>query len=504
MPNPYAFAEASLKKCGVNFADFTPEQQECISRKIRIHIDEGMDQEQAVAVAIKKCAPDKAKSSNAAYQSDALPGQGYDADQNPDGTWNIRRVPIYSVHERRIPVGFDSESKKLKYKKLVVDRERLDMIVAHHVEKRDSESFLYPLHINHHAYCGGSPGESVMGAGFFMPVAVDQQLLDGDTVETIFADFVAVKPEVFKLIDRGELPYRSAEILDISESKISSVALMEHHVPYFQYPMLKIRKKLSHTEGAKAAASSVGLVEQMTAAVAYSKGGLGMEEEKKEEKPSEASQETPAEEAAPPWAQRMLTILEQIASKVGGGEATAEKEEEEDEEKKVPVPQGKGAVQFSAEDAAKRIQEAEAKSDLAISKAEALERSAKMRAEVGGWVEELASYNLSMDVRAKLTEKYEKEGRAACLSYVQAVKEHGQAMPTPGGPRVGGGAPIREGQLPKEVLAYQEHGPEVVEIAMEAYEQYAETKEHGLHGGMTREEWIKQSIGNLASTGGAK
>lgn len=43
-----------------NNYDFTDEEQQCIREHVKQYMDEGIDQDQAVAKAIAKCAPEKA------------------------------------------------------------------------------------------------------------------------------------------------------------------------------------------------------------------------------------------------------------------------------------------------------------------------------------------------------------------------------------------------------------------------------------------------------------
>jgi len=538
---------AACTRLGIPYQKFTPDEQECIARKVKIHKDEGMEQDQAVRVAIKKCAPAKSKpessqavrdpdavcgdiwfngtdeqrggfkggtagrgrdekppkawwddciskvgksSSSMAYQNNPeIPGGKYRADQNPDGTWNVRRVPVYPVHKRNIPAGYDNEKGGVVYDTFKVNKKWLDKTLAHHQYKRQREGFLYPLHVNHHAYCGGSPGELVKGVGFIMPVGVGPHLLDGEVVDTLFMDFIAVKPEMFALIEKNELPYCSAEILDLSTNTIHSVSLMEHHVPYFRFPLITIGEKSSYPAPAKAAAACAGSwVNRLPAAVAYSKGGSFMPEEEKKTVPpeekdvkkKEASQEMtppagPPAEEVPAWAQKIIMLLEQL---LGG------KEEE------LPPGGGPGPAVAASEGFAKQLGELEAKVDVATKTAEDLKAEKVLDAKIVGWVSEVAPYNLGSDadVEAKLRKMVEEGGESKALGYVNSVKENMQPMPPPPGTPA---SELPSGTYPEPVMAYAKHGPSTLILAQKAWDQYEEAKAHGIHSGLSQEDFLK-------------
>jgi hypothetical protein len=118
-----------------------------------------------------------------------------------------------------------------------------------------------PLHVRHH-----KEGASVEPAGFMLPSEVGPMKYEGRELATLFADFIQVPERVYARIKRGELPYVSVEILDISaDPEIDSCAIMDHVVPYFKYPLLTI--------GAEIPAPSVEGIHSDGPVMAYARAG---------------------------------------------------------------------------------------------------------------------------------------------------------------------------------------------------------------------------------------
>ena len=74
-------------------------QQDCISAKIPILRKEGMEEDQAVAVAIKKCAPETSKQLACCPACDVgdpceKKSPGYAFQQLPSGMFRVFNVPI--------------------------------------------------------------------------------------------------------------------------------------------------------------------------------------------------------------------------------------------------------------------------------------------------------------------------------------------------------------------------------------------------------------------------
>lgn len=159
------------------------------------------------------------------------------AEQNPDGTWNIRDVPVFA----ELPAGARGNPND-------VGREWM-LRAIDKAKARFSEHYVPPVHINHHKANG-----ETKRAGYFQLTAVRPTLHDGKPVWTIFADLLSVPPDVFAQIERGELPYRSVEIHDWQNPEINSLALLDDEVPFFRFEILSVaRKEAAHTMAAMGA-----------------------------------------------------------------------------------------------------------------------------------------------------------------------------------------------------------------------------------------------------------
>lgn len=158
-----------------------------------------------------------------------MPGGKYDADQNPDGTWNVRDVPI--VVEAEVPVGTDGETEP-------IDKKWMQTALAASDRRLAQDSYLAPLHHNHH----GS-GRDVSKAGSFKLTRIVLGTYEGEKRHKLLADLLHVDAETYADLRAGKLPYLSAEIHDITQPEIDSVALMADTVPFFRLPNLTIGRE---------------------------------------------------------------------------------------------------------------------------------------------------------------------------------------------------------------------------------------------------------------------
>ena len=83
-------------------------------------------------------------------------------------------------------------------------------------------------------------GGDTQRAGFFMPRRIAPKTYDGKITWTVFADLLQVPDDVFQLMRRCELPYRSVEVFEWDTPEINSLALLEDEVPFFRYEILRI------------------------------------------------------------------------------------------------------------------------------------------------------------------------------------------------------------------------------------------------------------------------
>ena len=178
--------------------------------------------------------------------------------QAPDGTYTIFDVPIFAAHnENRGDRTLEFDAAWLKG--------ALDTSLT-----RQAEGYLPPLHVRHHG------DGSVDAAGKFRPTRLGTISHNGEQVMAMFADLVGVRPEIFQRISRGELSYRSVEILDVNKAEIDSLALLDDEVPFFRFPLLRLEDATDpHSGAADAGAAPVPIVAMRTAGPARYFAALG-------------------------------------------------------------------------------------------------------------------------------------------------------------------------------------------------------------------------------------
>ena len=227
-PSPGERFEDLAGRFNIDLQDFTPEEQECISRKISALREEGMEQDQAIAVAIKHCAPGKSQADKSSTGKDAakmkyVVGGAYRAIDHGDGTFDILDVPIFAEVES----GEKHNERKIN--------RAWQLAAWKKNEERSSEGHLPPVHVEHH-----EAGKDREFAGHFLIRDVRQIAYEGRQIWATFADLISVPASIFERIQRGELPYRSVEVHSWENPEIDSLALMASEVPYFRLPMLRV------------------------------------------------------------------------------------------------------------------------------------------------------------------------------------------------------------------------------------------------------------------------
>jgi len=151
-------------------------------------------------------------------------GGGYRAEQNSDGTWNVLDVPIFGEHVRM----YEGEEP------FVVDRQWLESAVKAAQDRWTQDGYLPPLHVRHH-----SSMQSAESAGHFMLKGLQRITYEGKPLTVVMADLLRIPSWIYEEIRDGRLPYRSVEILE-DRPEIDSLALLDHEVPYFRFPLLTI------------------------------------------------------------------------------------------------------------------------------------------------------------------------------------------------------------------------------------------------------------------------
>lgn len=172
-----------------------------------------------------------------AQHAPALPAGGaYPSDQNPDGSWNVRDVPVFAAHVR-----FGKR----------ITRVWLERAVAK-AAAQQSAGYIAPLHVAHH----GS-GQAVERAGYILPRRVQDVAFGGGPARpTLVADLLSVPAEVYERIRAGALPYRSVEVADLAVPEVTSLALLEHDAPFFKFPLLTVGSERPQAQPAQASAGA--------------------------------------------------------------------------------------------------------------------------------------------------------------------------------------------------------------------------------------------------------
>ena len=196
-------------------ATFTSSEQDCISAKVRKLIGEGSERDQAVAVAIKTCAPGKATSAAAPL------AKSYRVTREGTG-FRVHQVPIFAEHQRNVfgeVVQFDALW-------LIEAARRAEARSAH-------DGYLSPVHIEHHG--DGNRNERV---GFMDRLTVGKSLMEGKDTYVLFADWLIESSKKLSAI-KG-FPYRSVEVADAEKPEIASLAVMESAAPWFRFPLFRM------------------------------------------------------------------------------------------------------------------------------------------------------------------------------------------------------------------------------------------------------------------------
>lgn len=347
--------EAVFAAAGFQLADFTPEEQKCISDKVSQVVGEGKPQDQAVAIAVSECAPGKSK---AALRDDPARrrqvGGGYTAIDNGDGTFDLLDVEIFA----ELPEG-------AKRNKEEIGRDWMAAAVRKN-RQREQEGYLPPTHVFHSDDVTAKP----IYAGKLRLKTVGEIQYEGRKLSAIFADIVDIPGDVFGLIEKGQMPYRSVEVHDWDNPEIDSLALMPTDVPYFRMRNLTVgqivkrganrfrsespavwhrsvgeagslilfrfQEKLMGPEDEKdkdkaAAADEKRDEEQVKDADGVTRAEDNGDEEEKDEAKLEDGQ------TMPPWAAKMLEIMGAIAQRVGVAEQAPPEEPPESSDDLSPV-----------------------------------------------------------------------------------------------------------------------------------------------------------------------
>lgn len=417
--------------------------------------------------------------------STSIPGGRYKARQAADGTWTILDVPIFA----ELPKG-------IKGAPTDIGGEQLRECVRRALEKSEREAFLAPLHVYHHDGMGPA-----LSAGFFLPRRVAPVLLDGQTMEAIFADLVGVPEQVFRDIDQARLPYRSVEIRTYEPLVFSSLALLDTEDPYFRFPLLTIgdRQPLvaeqvqQFARGALRALAPVGAGAAALFRFTTEEGSMPDDEKKEkegggEDKKFEATDLKGAVETILAALKPLMDLIPALKGLAEGKGAEPEKKEEAAEiaaSAATPVQMAKGPS--DAEMRLKALEEFRRQSE-AEKQTEALVASA---------MAQLAGYHLTDACKADI-KAYAASGQEAVERFVKHIKREVSKDPAA---RLEDARAASTADAP-EVAKFAAHGPEALAEARKLAQAHARLQERGMGG--TLEQFLAVNMIPISTLKGGR
>ncbi len=395
-------------------------------------------------------------------------GGSYPAEQNEDGTWDIKDVPIFAFTPEGARGNDEPIDAKWMKKAIKKAKQRMD------------EGYLAPLHILHH-----EPGVQPERAGHFIPTHVGTIRHDGEDVDALYARLVKIPDRIFQRIRAEELPFRSVEIFCFESPEINSLALLDTEVPFFRLPLLTVgetvvretREDSSQFEDQPLVAMAAG-----SGAGAYlfrfKESDMGSktakkfmppkddEEEKVEvnvgddeeepEKMEADSDVTDAVEKITSIMEPLGTLIAQLQKLLGGGEATPGEGQPVEMKAKATGAAAEGRIAALEAFKAETIRE---------KKIAALVSEAEDRLEGDG-------YHLADSTRTRIR-KFAAVGKEELAEFVASFREHATPDPRNNLETL----PGKQGTLPHEVSKYAEQGPEALAEARRAHRDWLELKE---------------------------
>ncbi len=390
----------------------------------------------------------------------------YSATQAPDGTFTITDVPIFSAHAEEHAGG--TRSFDAGWLTKAVGRAQL----------RQAEGYLPPLHVRHHG-----EGAPVEAAGKFRVTRVGTISHGGEQIPTIFADLVGVRPAVYERIRKGELSYRSVEILDVETPEIDSLALLDDEVPFFRFPLLRVAEPT--------AASGTFSVTNTGIPVAYSQAGRGTQvltryskEGSMPELTGQAPETNPTKKMADigqiaQLAAQLAQALQQFAQQQQQPQGQPQQGPGPSEQ---PAPamaarQFQPTASFAAAKHAETISEAseaeakvEGAQDAVAARVELLEAKLASLAEareVDTKARELVAAGFSTEQAESFTAKAQESGLQLALAYAAGMERRGPAPSDP--PTHWSGELHTQAPDPVELQAFAAKGPEALANARDFY-----------------------------------
>lgn len=444
-------------------------------------------------------------------------GRTYPSERNPDGTFNVRGVPIFA-----------ETTKEIGGKKYTFTREWIEEALAN-MKARAAEGNYSPLRVVRHI---GNPQAPPIPAGKFCPISVAESVIDGETVLTLYADFLEVPPYPFSMMERGEVSWVSMEAFDVEERVIDGVTCLDastapSHVPF---PLFRAAKPINDVDAktcfaespsgafAKGQAKAAGWGTVASFAFEKSRAALGRFDampapktpaDPSAQKPGEtpdpkaaaAGGEQPGAKPAPVEQEKpkdlggdgdggvskivdaMLAskafkdglaaqVKDMLAALTGGAGPGEGNDGPHDQGKPEPKPQGKGAAM------SKDVTDLAAmhgRLDVLESQAKARKDADETAAAIDACLGRLERFNLGEKPREALFAKVKEHGLGYLVGYEESVRSHGSEAP----PAVGSAAFAKTAakDLPEAVLKFT--GPDL-EKAIRFSKEYAELRARGM------------------------
>lgn len=154
--------------------------------------------------------------------------EGYVAEKNPDGTWDILDVPIFS----------ETTLKTLEGDGFHFSEEWMQAAVDWHQWKFNADGYREPLNERH-----DSDRRGKMPAGKILPTHVGTFHFEERDQPTTFAHLQQIPEWVYERIKSGEIEYLSVECNDVRFPRFAACALMADTSPHHKYPPIRIREE---------------------------------------------------------------------------------------------------------------------------------------------------------------------------------------------------------------------------------------------------------------------
>lgn len=461
------------------------------------------------------------------------PGAGkYKAVQNADGTWNILDVPFFASHTMRKEEGGHE---------IGADWQRKSVKKA--LDRWEQDGYLAPLIVNHHSLFG-----DVFAGGHFLPTRVGSAKVNGEEVDCTFTDLLYVREDVYAAYRRGELPYLSTEFIYAREEHLHLSAL-DTEAPFFKFPLITIGEETPYVEPAEedddpdagwpvrredypehAPLQSVKAAQRYALALRsarHKETAVKTKTAKRADGADDSLQTPPADSGAGDKQVTLKDIFDQLAKLqelLGGmigqqaqpgqqqtppapGQPVEQPSPRADDEGATPgedtvndEPAQRAAVNPEdamkdnkpavPEDVAKRL--AEQQAEITALKVNDAKRVAAEKRETCLRQAETALVGRQIpNLRSELEKIYDDPamgGEVGIKAYVEGVKRHFSPPP----PASWNGEQAAElGQDPAEVVAYAEHGAEVMATARAAAREYEIAKRNGWTRGRSLEQYLK-------------